>query len=195
MRHDEIEVDPRFLELDFASSDSRNVEEIVKQTRHVSNLPSRDVERLVDHRSVLNLKHQDLKRVRERSERIAQFVGQHREEFVLAPGVLIELFGLPQELHFQLFSLGDIRDEAKRAVDRVIPVSQRVDGHAEPTVPEGKLVGFSFTRYAHSFKKRLPFTRGLMENLAEVFTDELGPGLRQNRARRCDWSGRPCPTR
>ena len=73
------------LQLDTALRDAREVEQIVDELAELRDLPR---EQLADHsrrRVRRGVAHEQLARVLNRRERIAQLVAEHREELVLAP--------------------------------------------------------------------------------------------------------------
>jgi hypothetical protein len=77
--HDISELDRLTIEVDLSARDPRDVQQVVHQASQVSDLP-------IDHRQLAELSalepHQ-LHRGRDRGERVAQFVSEHREEFIL----------------------------------------------------------------------------------------------------------------
>jgi hypothetical protein len=78
------QVDDAWLELEPAGGQPGNVEEIVDQAGEMSHLASDDLPEL--YRALVLLHHvQDADGAGDGSQRVAQFVAQHREELVLGP--------------------------------------------------------------------------------------------------------------
>ena len=50
----------------------------------------------------------DLERMGQRGERIAQFMGQHGQKLILSLAGLLQALGLAEKLHLHSFSLGNI---------------------------------------------------------------------------------------
>jgi hypothetical protein len=71
------------LEKDLARSHARNVEQIVHDTGQVSNLPLQDLAGRRRPRVRLVRQIEDRRRVRDGGQRIAQFMAEHGQEFVL----------------------------------------------------------------------------------------------------------------
>ena len=126
------------LHLDLAQRDARNVEQIVDQPRELRRLTSDDISGL-DDRLVRRLAHlYDLGRERDRGQRIAQLVGQHRQELVLAPIDVLKRLGhahLCQQLAVFLFGALPLRDhlgEHDDAADLAPGVAPRANLPAGP---------------------------------------------------------------
>ena len=77
---------------DLAPHDTGHVQQVVHQPDEVVDLPLHHVPGLLDRRRIDPWHLQDLKRVADRGQRVAKFVGQRRQELVLAA------VGLPQRL-------------------------------------------------------------------------------------------------
>ena len=83
-RHrDLVQVEDLVLQFDQAARDARDVQQVVDQLRHVAHLARDDVAGLQAQPLVHFGQAQELGRARDRRQRIAQFVRQHREELVL----------------------------------------------------------------------------------------------------------------
>ena len=82
----------RAAQLHLVPADAGDVEQVVDQPDHVPELPLHHGAGLGDGVGVAAGEPHDLQAVAERGERVAQLVGQQREELVLAP------VGLPERL-------------------------------------------------------------------------------------------------
>ena len=122
-------------------------------------LAPRDIERFFDHGISLHLQADDLQGIGEGSQRVAKLVGQHGQELILALAGLLQLLGLAQELHLHSLSIGDVGDEADRALDRARAVAKRIDGNMEPAVTKGEVSGLAAARLEHSREERCPRAR------------------------------------
>ena len=84
MVHDRDQLRSLFAKLDLALADAAHVEKVVDLPDHVPHLSVQDFGRRSDGPSVAVRPQQDLDGVADRGQRVAEFVGQHRQEFVLA---------------------------------------------------------------------------------------------------------------
>ncbi len=132
LRDDLVEVHRLLAKLDPPAGDPREVEEIFHEAGHMLDLSAGDVQRLGGQIRRDGRRADDLQRMRQRGQGIAELVTEHREELILAAIVLLESPGLGQELHLQPFLAGDVGDEAKCPLDDVIRVADRVHADAEP---------------------------------------------------------------
>jgi hypothetical protein len=80
-------------QLDLAAGDARDVEQVVDEARELAHLAVDHVVGPLQARRGGGLGAQDLDRVAHRSERIAQLVGEDREELVLAAVGLLQCLG------------------------------------------------------------------------------------------------------
>ncbi len=127
---------------DAAAGDAGDVEQVVHQPGQVLDLPLHHLARGLEARvDGLDLAHQ-LDSVADRGERVAQLVGQHGEELVLAAVGGHELLGPPAQLLFQALALGDVE---LRAPDADEPA---VFDHAHEVVQEelGLALGVQLVR-------------------------------------------------
>ncbi len=116
-------VDPVRPELDLALGDAADVEQVVDQMDHLTELAFDDVASAVDGLRLARQGH-DLERIADRRERIAQLVGEGGEEFVLAA------VGAAQRLLHRL-AAGGIDDRAEHAGRRgAVAVDRAV--HLDP---------------------------------------------------------------
>ena len=88
-----LQVQPRHVERDQALGDARYVEQVVEQVVHVARLAVDDGAGLDGQRLVGAAHRQDLGGGADRGERVAQFVRQHRQEFVLVAAGLLQRLG------------------------------------------------------------------------------------------------------
>ena len=99
--HDLREIDRPALQHDLAHHDARRVEQVVRQLAEMPHLPANDRLGVLLHVLALSLLRvlQQLRRRRDRRERIAQLVAEHREKLVL--GLVGQLRGEPRVLFEQ----------------------------------------------------------------------------------------------
>ena len=86
------EIDRRQLERDLARRDPGDVEEVVDQQRQRINLPIDDGEPVRDSRNAGRIALQQLGRVSQRTQGIAQFVTEQGQELIALPDVSLPLF-------------------------------------------------------------------------------------------------------
>ena len=98
-------------ELDLAGREARDVEQVVDETDEVAQLALHDVEGAVPGRVIQAETSHELEAVRERRERIANLVGERRDEFIL-PAVRF------LERRLGLLEFGDV-DASTRDEDRL----------------------------------------------------------------------------
>ena len=118
-----VQVERHLVELDLAAGDAAHVEQVVDQARQVADLAVDQVlapgelgrDRLAIH---------DLDRVADRRERVAQFMRQHRDEFVDALALGFEFLHAPP--------LGQVAGDLGETVARAVLVAQRGDRHVGP---------------------------------------------------------------
>ena len=82
-RHDGRDVDPFQLEADFAPRDPRDIEEIIHESHELRRLPLDHIACPDNFGLFIALHSQNINARPDRGQRISQFVGEHREEFVL----------------------------------------------------------------------------------------------------------------
>ena len=94
---DRVEVDGILAKLDLSARDPRDIKKIFEQSRHMVDLAPCDIERFFDQGVPPHLQANDLQGIRQRRQRVAQLVGQHRQKLILALTGLLKLFGLAPE--------------------------------------------------------------------------------------------------
>ena len=94
--------------------------------------------------------------IRQRRQRVAQLVGQHRQELVLALTGLLQFLGLPEELHLHSLPVGDVGDQAERPFDRAFAVAKRIDGDMKPDVAQGEVRRLASARNSSILAKSEP---------------------------------------
>ena len=97
---------------DLAVRDTRDVEQVVHQAGEVAHLSVRHVHEVL---AVGHVELEQVERGAQRGEGIAELVGQHREELVLATIGIGELGRALFELFGQTLALGDVRADADHA--------------------------------------------------------------------------------
>ena len=84
-------VEGLYLKLDLAASDARDIEEIVDQSDEMVDLPGDDIAG-PEHAFLLEIEHlEQLGGGADGCQRVAQLVGEHRQELVLAPVVFLDV--------------------------------------------------------------------------------------------------------
>src|SRR6185437_9720436 len=92
-RDEAFELDHLTGQVDLAARDARDIEKIVYQARQARELARNDIACPVELRIIDRLQAHQLDRVVDRSQRIAQLVGEHSQELILvAVGLLQRLF-------------------------------------------------------------------------------------------------------
>ena len=103
--HYQCQFDSLFAELNLARADPRGVKQVVNEPHQLSQLALHHLLHLLGVLPCPAPHPQDLQAVAERSERVAEFVGQHRQEFILAA------VGFPERL-FHPHPVGDVDGHA-----------------------------------------------------------------------------------
>jgi hypothetical protein len=83
-------IEHRAVDLDQATRDARDIEQVVDQRGQVADLAADDAAGLPDAVFVGGPESEQLRRRRDRRERIAQLVGEHCQELVLAPVLFLQ---------------------------------------------------------------------------------------------------------
>ncbi len=122
----------RTAQLHLVAVDAGDVEQVVDQPDHVAELPLHHVPGLGDGVGVAGREPHHLQAVAQRGQRVAQLVGQQREELVLAA------VRLPERLLGPL-PLGDVAGDLRRPDDAAVAVADRGDrqGDVEPAAVLG----------------------------------------------------------
>src|SRR5271154_4555114 len=114
---DASDEDRLLLQRDLALRDSSDVKQIVNQSRQLVGLAARDAERSLAAVLVELRGHDSVQHSR---QRIAQFMPEHREEFVLALICLRQLGEPDFELLFQRDAFRYVANEASRVQKLVV---------------------------------------------------------------------------
>ena len=85
LAHELAEIDALALQLHLAAGDPRHVEEVVDEPGQVGDLPLDDLPGPLRLLAAGHRAAEDVEAVSDRRERIAQLVGEHRQELGLAP--------------------------------------------------------------------------------------------------------------
>ena len=139
MRDDVIEPHRAAPQFDPALRDARDVEQVVDQSREMLDLPLDGRERRARVRIRYQSARQQLAGVADRRERIAQLVGEHRQELVLLPVGLFELLPLLFERFLGLATLGYVARGAEPLDD--LTVRRAAESHARTSSPASRRRG------------------------------------------------------
>ncbi len=152
------QVDPLGAEPDLAVRQPGDVQQVVDQPRHVPDLPLDHVAGELDQRRVVGRLPQDVDRVEHRGQGVAQLVGEHGEELILAAVGVGQLLGLTAELHLELLAIGGVADHLGEALELAPLVAQ--GGH-DRTSPESRPVATDLPLLARHLAagRRLPDLR------------------------------------
>jgi hypothetical protein len=129
---DRRQLDLLYAELDLALADPAHVEKVVNQPDELPDLTLNHVHHRLSRFPVRGSQPQDLQGVADRGERIAQFMGQHREELALAA------VGLPQclfgaltldDFHLQVLVGLHLPATLRPATDERRRTARNSDGH------------------------------------------------------------------
>ena len=122
-QHDR-DLDSLLAELDFATSDAGHLEEVVDEPHHVVDLALHELAHPLRVRMVACCEPQDVQRIADRSERIAQLVREDRQELVLAAvGLLERLLGA--------LAIGDVALDAQQVLARLVLSPAGPQGRAD----------------------------------------------------------------
>src|SRR5262245_7571579 len=99
----------RFLQADFALADARNFHKVVHQPDHLLDLSIHQLVGLRNHRRIVAAQCENLNGVAEGGERVAQLVGQRRQEVIFAAVSLPQRLCLAAERLFHLPAFGEIQ--------------------------------------------------------------------------------------
>ena len=102
------ELDALPAELQFAARNSRDLQQVVDQPHEVGQLAFEHAARLLRHRRLALARFQQLDRVANGSQRVAEFVSQRRQKFVLPPVRVLERL-------LRAFFLRDIFGDSRQA--------------------------------------------------------------------------------
>ena len=137
MVDDRAEIDRLLAELDLSPRDPRDVEEDLRAAASCAGSAVRAISSDSSIRRISrDLQANDLEGVRQGRQRVAQLVGQHRQELVLALARLLQLFGLAEKLHLHPLAVGDVGDQAERSLDRAFAITKRIDADMQPAVAQ-----------------------------------------------------------
>ena len=184
LRDDRTEVLRGPVQGDLAQRDARDVQQVIDQVRELRGLPGDDVARPHDRIVARFPQPHDLDGHRDRRQRVAQLVGQHGQEFVLAAIDLPQRLGharlrhQPPVLLLRAFSLGDHLGEHDDAADLVARVPPRPDLPAQPVGgsagPHERVVVVDLHRARQATTVHLlPALRGLGEHLVVTAADQV----------------------
>jgi hypothetical protein len=121
---DLLQADAFAVQLDLAEADATHIEQVVDEAHEMRELTIHHVDRAMQRRVGFRRQARDLQAVADRRERIAQLVGQRREELVFAPIRVVEL-----ALH--RLAVADV-DQARRHADGVASeVADRTAGQQD----------------------------------------------------------------
>jgi hypothetical protein len=130
------------MQLQLSRTDAPDVEQIVDQAHQVRELPIHHVERAAQRRILGGGKACDLQPIAQGCERIAQFMRQRGEEFVLAPvGIAQRVFGA--------LLFGDVREQDGHEIRGGLADPEGI--HIERTLQSARLLGEArrFAREGH----------------------------------------------
>ena len=119
------------------------------------NLPSCNIDGILNQCIILDLYSDDLQSVREGCEWVAKFMGEHGQELVLSPSFCLQVFRLREKLHFHALSDGNVRNQADCTLYRAFSVPQRVDSDVKPVGTQRAVGGLAGTGFEHSREQRL----------------------------------------
>ena len=119
---DRRDVEGLLVELDLAAGDPRDVEEVVDEPDHLLDLPVDHVARPAEVDVVDAELLEELDGVADRREGIPQFVGEHRQELVLAAVVLLDVPIEPRVVDRYRGAAGEVLGEAE--IGRPEPTSR-----------------------------------------------------------------------
>ena len=88
--HHRRQFDPLLAEFDLAPGDARHIQQVIHQPGHLLDLAVDHVPGPLQLRYRRTFDTQDLRRIADGGQRVAEFVGQHRQELVLAPVGLLQ---------------------------------------------------------------------------------------------------------
>ena len=106
------EIDAMAIEDDLSGHDTADVEEIVDEARHVHGLAVDDVAGVHSARLAQPCQTENLHRALDGAQRIAQFVREHREEFVLRLALALH-FGRVLTSVTIIVQYGDVFDDRR----------------------------------------------------------------------------------
>ena len=184
------QLDPLGAEPDLAVRQPGDVQQVVDQPGHVPDLPLDHVAGELDEGRVVGRLPQDVDRVEHRGQGVAQLVGEHGEELILAAVGVGQLLGLAAELHLELLAIGGVADHLGEALELAPLVAQ--GGH-DGTPPESRAVATDLPLLARHLAagRRLPDLRlglarlGILEGreAREGLADDLGGVISEQQVR------------
>ena len=106
--HHRRQLDPLLAEFDLASGDAGHVQQVIDQPGHLVYLPVDHLRGPLQFRYRRTLGTKDLHRIADRGQRVAELVGQHRQELVLAAVGLLERRQEPRILDGDDGTVGEV---------------------------------------------------------------------------------------
>ena len=125
--HHRRQFDPLLAEFQLAAGDAAHVQQVVHQPHHLPKLPLHHGAGLLSGVPV-GRQPDDLQGVADRGQRVAEFVGQRRQELVLAAVGLRQLGGDLTQFVLQPLPLGDVPGDLGRPDDPPLFVPDGRDG-------------------------------------------------------------------